>query len=374
LRLYPEGNVLDYNVSATTETVAEAREIDLEEDDVAVAVGASDIGLRRLEASLNPFSVNVTDDVDGDGRLDVGSDAEAEVTDLDLSAVNDLQPEGFQLRDASMTLSLSTNLEADVDVYAALAGRAPSGETVYLGGRGSYAVQADSIAEDFAGLSADQLIKMPLSGRTDLVLDEDNSNISDFLSAIPEQVRFVGKALLGADGGRAVIEQPVTLDASLNLDVPLALQGTAALTPNVDADLTGLPDLTGEAQTVQVKEADLILDYANGLPIGFGARLDVLDAAGDLLLTLPASGGGPLRIERAPSSDDGFASGVHEDTAVVSITADQLEQMSEAGQQIDVQLTVEAPDDRAARLNSTDSLRIALEGRFNVNVEAGDDQ
>lgn len=371
LRLYPTDDALAYSVSATTAATDGAAPVNVSDDGVSVSVGASNLEVRALEATLRPFSVAVTDDDDGDGRLDVFSDAEAEITDLNLSDISDLQPRGFQLQDASMTLEVTTNLEADVVLYAALVGTSSGGGPVYLSGRGAYAVQADSIAEDFAGLDADQLIKLPLNGNTTIVLNDENSTISAFISTFPEEVRFAGKALLGTGGSRVSVEQPITLDASLNLDVPLALQGMAQLSPNVDADLSSLPDLTGENQTLRVQQADLEVSYDNALPVGFGLRIDVLDASGETLVTLPAEGTEPLRIQRAPLSEAGTSDGSQEGQFVISITESQLERMSEAGEEIELLLSVTAPENETARLRSSDRLSITMEGNFSLRVQAG---
>ena len=377
LRLYPAGNRLPYHLNATSETTGEVRAIDTD-DRISAEVGARNLKIQAFRGQVKSFTAPVTSDANDDGRLDVGNDAEAEITTLDLSAIQDLNLRGLRLPDGRLTLNFTTNLTPDVTAYAAIVGKTPSGRRVHLGGRGPYAVQTDSIAEDFAGLAADQLIKLPIDGAPSpdqfvtrsLTLSRENSNVGTFAGSLPSEIRFAGKVLVRTGGRRLSLRRPLQLNASLAATLPLALSGEATLSPTVDADLSSLDGLTGEGNAVSLRKAQLRLEYENGLPVGFGVRLKMLNASGDTLLTLPSEGE-PLAIERAGVVENGMAQNATSGTVLLDLSDEQLRTLSEI-ERIQPQLTLRTPEDRIARLRSTDALRLGLEGRFDVRAKIGD--
>lgn len=382
VRIYPDGSQLTYNVAATSEAASKTSVLDVA-DRIRASIGATDLTLRHVAATLDPFSVAMTEDVDGDDRLDLLSDEEAVVSEFgDFSALSDRLAGGLQIEGSALTFSLTTNLTTDIDFYAAIVGTTAGGERVFLGGRGDYAVApSDSLVGSFTmggvPLQADQLIRFRITGADSpdqphtntIVLSADNSAVDAFVSKLPESLRFVGKAVVGGNG-RVELREPFELGAAVQANIPLNIGGVFTMQDTLSTDMEGFADLTNPDETVTVEEAALMLSYDNGIPLGIDTRLDVVDAQGEVLLTLPNTEAGTLRLDAAPVDDAGVATGQTAGEMEFPISQDDLRTLS-SGEQILLRMTVAPPAEQVARLRATDRIRLSLKGNIRLNVQAG---
>ncbi|ARA94655.1 hypothetical protein AWN76_016845 [Rhodothermaceae bacterium RA] len=381
LRIYPDGHQLTYHVSALSQAASKTSALNVT-DRIRASIGARDLQLRHVAASVEPFSVSMTEDADGDGRLELLSEDEAVVASFGDFSELSRRLDGLQLAGSALTFSLTTNLAAGLDVYGAIVGTTADGERVFLSGRGDYAVApSDSLVGRFTlggvPLPAEQLIRFRLSGadgpdqpRTNtIVLDGDNSTVDAFISKLPQNLRFVGKAVVASDG-RVELREPFELDAAIHANIPLNIGGRFTVVDTVEADLSDLADLTRPDETVTLEQATLRVSYDNGIPLGISAQMDVLGPQGDVLLTLPNTEDGVLRLAAAPTDEAGLATDLAAGEIEFPVSRDDLRTLAE-GERIQLRLTVQPSGDEVARLRATDRLRIALKGDIRLNVQAG---
>ncbi|GIV61262.1 MAG: hypothetical protein KatS3mg044_0128 [Rhodothermaceae bacterium] len=384
VRVYPTGNRLTYYIHATSETTSATRELTAS-DQIQANLQVVDLQPTEVAGYVKPFSVAVTPDANDDGRLDVLDDAEAEVSTLDdLADLAAEDFEGLQLKGSAFTFTIRTNVTTDLDLYAVLVGLTPDGEQVFLSGRGEHAVPpTDTLADDFllGGVPArpEQLIHFRIEGASTpgktvtrtVILNAENSNVDDFISALPDRIRYAGKAIVQAGGGHAILAEPFEFEAAIGATVPLQLAGDVTFRKEVDADLSDVNDLTAPEKDLRVEEATLRLQYANGLPLGLKARLEVLDELGEVVTVLPAETAAPLRLDAATTGDDGTAAEPRNGLAELTLDENQLRALAR-GRQIRLQLDLEtAPERETIRLRASDTVRLSLQGNFRFQVDIG---
>ena len=97
-----------------------------------------------------PFSTLLTDDVDGDGRVDPHAVGEATVSNLDdFGPLNDVT--GLELVGAELSVQVTTTMTGELAVYGILAGEDSDGNNIYLQGRSDLAVSVnDTLLQSFA--------------------------------------------------------------------------------------------------------------------------------------------------------------------------------------------------------------------------------
>ncbi|MBT8399646.1 MAG: hypothetical protein KJO98_04155, partial [Rhodothermia bacterium] len=282
-RAYAIGNVIRYNVTATGETSTQERVIDYS-DEVSTEVQAVGLTVAAAAGYVDPFSTSLNTDLNDDGRIDPLIDGEAIISELGgLGPLDDLS--GLQLSGTELAINITTSLAADLSIYGLLVGEDESGNLSFLQGRGvsSVAVGDSMISAFEIGGSAprpDQMFKIAMSTSGSaaqptthsVILDDGNSNINEFLSAMPSRLRFVGKAVVEAQNGRIELRQPVALDISLGATVPLNISDSFSLQKTLGADLSSLESLSDPEATFTAERATVVLSYTNGIPLGVDAR------------------------------------------------------------------------------------------------------
>lgn len=388
LRLSPTGNRVDYHVQGTLETIPAAtrtatnlRSIRFEDEVSAdVSVGALDV--RALEAGVKPFSVSVTNDADGDGRLDVADEAESRVASIEGFGSLAGQLKGLQLEGSHLTFSIETDAGTNARLYAALQGRQGNTRT-FLAGRGDRRVaSSDTLGDDFyrgsTRIAAEDLIQFGIRGApTDavvtrsLTLTDDNSSVDDFVSALPTSLRFSGQALLtGDEENRIRLRRPLTFEAGLNLSVPVRFKKAFTVRDTVDADLTSLQDFTDPNKNVTVSSATLKLEYTNQVPLGATVEITVLDADDEDVLQLPGEGEA-FRVKPASKTGDGTTADSRSGTISIDLTEEEVQNLAK-GERLLLRLTVDQQQEGPpATVRTTDTIQLSLRAKVKGTVSTG---
>jgi hypothetical protein len=332
---------------------------------------------------MSASTVDLTEDTNGDGNLEIMSDSEAEVMDMSsLDALTEYDMDGFQFNGTQFTFNIDTNLGADIVFYAAMMGVTSEGEEVFLSGRNDFAVSAsDTMAARFVlngvPIAPENLIRftIPSAPSADEVstqiveINATNSNLDAFISELPQEFRYVGKGLVqGANGGLVQLHKPFTIGASIGAAIPLSFTGSFAVDDTMDMDLASLEDLTEPDAEVQINQGSLVLNYTNGLPVGIDLEIEVLDAYEQVILTLPATDGETYTFTAAPVTGAGTASGTESGSIEIGITDEQMRTLSR-GKQARVNLRVNTNGDNPATLRATDTVQFELYGRFDLTVQ-----
>ena len=381
VRIYPSNNEAGYYVWAVSESGSPSSLSTTEK--IRATMTPADLEIKAVRATADPISVELSEDVDGDGLLDLMHPSETEL--IDLSSLGELSEsgiEGLEVNGAQFTFTINTNLGADFVLYAAMMGTTEEGEDVYLSGFGDLGVMpgdtiATSLSRSGTPVATENLIRLPVSGsptagttvaRT-ILLNNTNSNADAFISGLPTEMRYVGKALVtGTDGGLLEVEKPFDISVSIGVSIPLSLIGNPRFTETLEADLSDLEDLTEDDGDFTLNEGSVTINYANGLPAGVETFIEVLDAQGDLLITLPDSTGPVLILEPAPAATDGTATGVRESEYTFVVSREDLQKLS-LGKEARLRLSLMPETGKPATFRATDTIQFSMTGHFDVTVD-----
>lgn len=392
VQVYPNKNTLadqgtiDFGIRAR---LNEGHEVSDDETlSVSGAMSIEQFQLLEVSASeAKPFTVNVTSDANGDGNLDIADDDETQTASFDGFKGITNRVEG--LRIASTTLDLSIDAEniasTDAELYAALLGTSET-DRVYLAGTGdgtsvSSPVPYDNTFVDGgSAIDLSNLIQFKLDledavlgqpAQRTIQIDEQNSTVSDFINALPTQIRLAGQAHMNSDAGDLRLRKPLFLDAGFLLSLPLQIEGSFTVRDTMTADFSGLRDLTDPDQTLNISKAEFLIDYVNELPLGADVEMTILDAQDAPVATLPRND--QARLEPAPKDADGAAAGAKQGTLTFNLgeSEDELRALAN-GQKILLRLTVIQDDDQtAARMRADDTLRLSLRTDIESSVRVG---
>jgi hypothetical protein len=380
-RIHAEGGQIRYHIEARSETSSFERVL-RSGDRLVGEIIARDLVPRIVSARIDPFSVAVTDDTNNDDLLDVLSD-EARVVEIDrLDDFYRFGLEGLRLLGAELTLEITTDIGAEIELVGSLAGVRRTGEVAYLEGRNEFGVApTDSLSNLFvaagAAITPDQLLKLSIDGDTAgkvvtrrMIFNDTNSNVGDFVANLPEDVRLVARAVISRDGDRVVLSDPYLLEADVSLLLPLAFRGSLSLTHTLEADMSSIEELIDPSTSVEVEIAEVALEYSNAIPLGINARFHFLDVDGNETIVLPQPSDPPVIFGASPSDEDGFAVGSSDGRVVFPLSDDRLRALARS-RTVSVVMEVDTGDDAVGRVRASDMVSFALSGNFDVQIGVG---
>ncbi len=306
VRIYAQGNKVTYYMRAVTENTRDAVG-----DDTVRTVRSTDrfqatTEIRDLEigAAYGEIRTRVEflgEDYDNNGALDIFNANEAEITELeDLEELSE-RLSGLRLVNPAFDLIYDTNIGVRGTVIAAILGVNDSGEEMYLSGKPGTEMEVRP-GDQFDGLHAmgapvprSDLIRFELEPadnigeviRNQVIrFDSETTNVEDFLSNLPVELRFIGKILVNQEGGDGFLVNPVQLDAGMGIDIPInlstAVDSPATLEDTLETDLSDLPSSEDD---MGLSEATLFVMYENALPFDAGFTLEFLDGMEQVIAT-----------------------------------------------------------------------------------------
>ncbi len=403
-RIYPDKPNIDENGTVTFKIGGQVNPDLTVKDDDKISFGAStsfkNFKIREIDVDqAKPFAVDITPNENG-GDINVANDNEVRTAAFDgFGGITD-RVDGLKLADVSLTFQVETgNLAStDAQVYAAIQGTNETNQ-IYLRGtedqnmsRGadrnvSSLPFSAAFTENGSRLPNDSLIKLGVglggaslgeTERTSLVVDGDNSNVADFVNALPTEVRLAGQAEINTNGGDLRVRKPIALDANFSLDVPLRIRDRFVVRDTIDADLSDLNDLTDPEEDANISTAELQFSYTNGLPLGADVKMVIVDAAGSVIERF--NGGfdnDNFRIEPAAKDEDGAAAAPSSGTFVFTLgsTQEDLRALAD-GDKIRLALNMDQAGSgggtaAVARLRADDQLtlnRVRLEADASVQT------
>jgi hypothetical protein len=397
-RIYPDKPNIDKNGTVTFKIGGQVNPDLTVKDDDKISFGAStsfdDFEIREIDVDqAKPFAVPVTPNENG-GDINVANDNEVRTAAFDGFEGITNRVDGLELADVSLTFQVETaNLAStDAQVYAAIQGTNET-DKIYLGGtRGadrsvSSLPFSTAFTENGVSLDNEKLIKLGVglggaslgeTERTPLVVDGDNSNVADFVNALPTEVRLAGQAEINTDGGGLQVRKPIALDANFSLNVPLRIKDRFVVRDTIDADLSDLNDLTDPEEDANISTAELQFSYTNGLPLGADAKMVIVDATGSVIETFNGDfDNDNFRIEPAAKDEDGAAAAPSSGTFVFTLgsTQEDLRALAD-GDKIRLALNMDQAGSgggtaAVARLRADDQLtlnRVRLEADASVQT------
>ena len=386
VRVSPTDDVVDYHLQGTLETIAPSdRTADnlrvlRYTDKFSAALSIDSLGVRALEAGINPFTINMTGDANGDGKLDLSDPEEASQESFgELDGLAE-RVDGLELTGSELKFRVATDVGTDAQVYAALRGQSESSRT-FLAGTGSEksvpstSSTGDNFYDGSAPIANEDLIQFGVNGApTDdpvtrrIALTDENSTVDDFLSLLPPSLRFIAQArITGNDAGRIRLRRPLALNVGLSVAIPVRLNSTFTVQDTIDADFSALEDVTDPNKEVTLSTAELRVRYTNGVPLGIDARFIALDDSGSEVVSLPGEGE-TVRLRPAPKAADGAANGTQSGTAVLDLSKNELRDLAH-GRQLHLRMTMDqAEEGGPATLRATDTIELSLEAKVEASV------
>ena len=256
------------------------------------------------------------------------------VTHIDLPDELD----GLSLTAATLTLHLDTTASLPGVVDLTLSGARQDGK--------------------IARLTIQQPLNDGLSqSATEIVLDQDNSDIVDFLNNLPERITVLGEVSLGGDGAVGTVRPNDTAVFSWSIEAPVEVVIDGA-TLDSDARLLDFDaDLAERVQThAQGARADL--EVLNHLPLALEVTL-LVGTDPTTLDTAPLLTVGPLAVAAAQ-----FSPTTHVVTAPVTsrpsftLTAEQARVFGLPNVVTKFRATIPSSGGQAVRVQSTDWVEI----------------
>lgn len=304
-RIFAPNNQISYNIYGITEDTRnlppddQFRTINAT-DVVTASVSINDLELAFASGLVEPQYVVMGEDESEDEIVDLDNEIEAQITDLeDLSFLSE-RIDSIIFSDPSFSFFYTTNVGIPTTVYAAILGIAEDGDEVYLTGKpgsGYEVTQADTISGLNRGgqpLDPSNLIQFTFNGVPDadqdsvqgtILFNKVTTNADEFLSNLPTEFRFIGKAIVNPGSRRGFIIDPIRFETEMGVDMPIDFS-TVLGRPAVIEDtleLDALSDLPGEDDDQQLTSGRIALRYVNGLPIRIQLNLDFLEQVIDTL-------------------------------------------------------------------------------------------
>lgn len=390
-RIYALNNEVSYNIVAATEntqtgpnagavTITESDEITANVDISGLKVGTA-FGI-VLQQNVLLGDNDVSNDGVGVENLDVFNDIEAELTTIDgLDEFSD-QIDGFKFTAPIININYNTNIKISTTIYGALVGIDGKGNEVYLSGKdvngvpGPNKVKAgDPITGLLANgrqLTPDELVKFSIDNSTDCIsqtcqisFNINTTNVDDFLNNLPNDIRFIGRAVVNEDEGEATITTPLEFTPGLAVDLPLAFStevgSPASFTDTLDLDI-GLGDGT------KFTEGKFYMIYSNNLPLGLNVEMSFQDSLYNEAFAIPNQGE-EIRLVASPVDDvTGFATGGQERSFSFSLTEAQLRQLDDLSF-VEINVNLRSSENKAVKLRASDSFTLTIGAKIKIQTE-----
>ena len=379
-RIFAQNNEVSYNISAVTEDTQADPNNSLrtinETDGVSAEVVIENLIIAEAFGvpSAQQALLNEDDPVNGN-EIDLLNDSEAEIIEID--GISDIaqKVDGIEFTNASLSVDYSINTDLPVQIIGAFLGIDSNGDRFFLRGlEGTEravtdASAADRLRFDGASIPVEDLIQFNIDhpGDPDIVeqitFDRDNTDINQFFSRLPKEIRFIGVALINENEEEGNIRNPVLFDPEFRVNVPLSLRADfATFVDTTSQDLSNLP---GPDDDSSIEEGALQIQYANRIPLGFSLRLDFLDESGNLLTSAPVINDDPLQFNAAPVDENGITSSPSNGTTMLNLDRTQLDLLNQT-RNIRLSAGVQTTDGQEVSIRDIDDVSISVSGRFKI--------
>lgn len=202
--------------------------------------------------------------------------------------------------------------------------------------------------------------------KTVIILNQNNSNIKDFISILPNLLKVEGSFKLGDANWVGTISKDNFVDGQVKISAPFSLR---------------LPsqEIEGKALEMDIDEdvkKDILDNLANGSFTGelenhlpLGASVEILFGADSLsTFTNPLLSIGPLRADEAPTDNDGYVSNSEMSNISFSLTEEQMKVFTSDNLYQAVRVLIDGTHGKFVKVRNTDYLSIKAYTRIRVKV------
>lgn len=349
------------------------------------------LDISEVNGTLIPRVIRLAEDANGDGALDLFDENETSISFIDdfdslfnlFSDLTFFSPE--------LVLNFSTNIQVPNDMYAAIMGITKDGKEIFLKATGDspFFVSPSDTIDGFKArgeeLPKNQLLQIPIDPQNDpnirlqeengsingsITFTKENSNVSEFLSSFPTEIRFVGKSLINPNMLSGSLTSPIQFNTGMSINIPMDI-GTNGFSTFSDTLATTLQDLPGDER---ISEAQIRIDYINKLPLRIRLNLYFLDANDEVITSIPLRENMDQDIDLESADIDEvtrFSTEATQERVVIRLTSEQFARISETERiRIVGELATPITDGSSqVRIRGFDSLSFALFGKFVITSE-----
>lgn len=383
--IFAENNEITYNISALTEntqTTATPIRTITETDQISSSVGINNLAIASANGVISSQTVLLGDDDPANGAdiIDLYNETEAELTEID--GLEDLSKEidGIEFTQASLSINYESNIGVPTTIYGAFLGVNGEGTEVYMRGTGpntsvSATAPISGLYVNGVPIPADSLIKFELqpsvSGNLEsfsLTFDETNSTVTQFLNNLPSEIRFIGKSVVNESGGVATISTPLEFNPTISVNLPLAFSTSDETIFSDTTETTALQDLPQPGDDTNLTEGLLNISYDNGLPLGFGLKLEFIDEFGNTFLTLPSDLNETYDLLGAQVDPvTRFATTSTVDALQIALTDEQLSQLYQTAS-IKIESGLNTTQNSEVKFRSTDQISLSISAKISIET------
>lgn len=209
------------------------------------------------------------------------------------------------------------------------------------------------------------------SETTTIVLDKNNSNIIEFLNALPDQIEISGSVWLGDSNSPGTVTQSDYIEGRMNISAPLVLSFPTQ-TATTDIDSLEIEEDNRETIRDRLMSGEVVAKISNKLPFGavieakFGTRDSTVFSEPELII-------GPLNIAPAIVDQAGFTAEHSENELKVTLTKEDLRLFENEMVFSGVEITFPGSDGNAVHVMTSDYIQVQMYTVFKLTVSAEDD-
>jgi len=390
-RLYALDNEVTYTTRAVTENTqdtADPNRVINETMKISSSVAIENLKIAEAFGKVKPQTVLLGDDDPENGVeiIDIMNDSETELTQID--GLEDLssQLDGLEFTQARLSIEYTSNIGIPTTIYAAIMGVDGDGEEFFLtglDGSDKQVLDSDNITgllKNGEALSTNQLIKFsldtPPSGQTitsSIEFNGDNSTVVDFLNNLPNEIRFIGKAIINEDGEAATIATPLEFSPSFAVDLPLAFKTTTAATYSDTTETDALENLPNpdDEGGLTIKGGQIIINYENGLPLGFGLDLEFLDASESTITNIPLSNEDPIELSAAGvDAVTRYVTSPAISSTILSLSKAQFDELHKT-KSVVISARLNSSNNEEVKIKTTDYISISISVSLQMETNVG---
>ena len=377
-------NVMDYNVLARTEDTG-TRAVDVSSsDEVNAKIQIQNLEVREAIGVIKEKELLLNDDMPENGNdvLDLFNDDEAVIQDFeDLEELSERIGE-TNFFETKFDLLYDINMGVPARLYAIIAGINSEGETVYLKPtqNGPYAVddpaKIQGLWVDGSQADPENVLMLPINAANNIgeifngaiSFDQNSSNVDEFLSNFPTEIRFIGKALANPGEGEGFVTTPIEFNSNVGFEIPIQLQNNSdseVLKDTLDSDLSDLPD--PQKDDSKLTEAKLKISYENMLPLQVDLNLKFLDKDTLLVTEVPLPSEEPLRIGAPTIGAASFANQPAQGQVVISLNEEQSEVLNQT-RFIRLGGTFITSEGKRVKIRYDDYIQVSIQGEFSIET------
>ncbi|MFQ5824693.1 MAG: hypothetical protein ACE5JB_11600 [bacterium] len=204
-----------------------------------------------------------------------------------------------------------------------------------------------------------------------IVLDQQNSNIKDFISILPNFIRVFGQVNIGDDTWVGTVSKNDFVNGTVKISAPLALK----LPPQtIESDVNGvdIDEDTKEDIDKNLSSGKFYAEVKNHLPLG--ASVEFVFAQNDsTIYQNPILRIGPIGVDAASRDSFGFVSTAKNSEINLNLTEDDMRTFLKSPLYVGLRILLEGTNDEFIRVRATDYLEVKSYGKINIKINPKQD-